>query len=137
MSKIYKKSPMRFLVCMAACTALLPGLVGCATIVKSDDQVVEIISNQDGIRLSTQNYQDYELQTGMNKLYLRRSVDDIPIFIRCSTGSGSHMAYLSTYPSGWYVFGNIFSWGISGWLIDYITEKGWNIQKSIVASHYC
>lgn len=131
------KSWVRFLVSIVG-AALLPGLVGCATFVQSDNHQVVEVMNEDwqGIRLSVQYYQNYKLKIGMNRLYLRRSTSDIPIFIRCSN-SESHIAYLSTHPSGWYVFGNIFSWGITGWLVDYINANGWNIQSSIVASDYC
>lgn len=129
------KAMMKFWVSIA-CAVLLSSLFGCATIVKPSYQEVEIISSKKGIKMSTP-YQMIELHQGINRVYLDRARKDIGVSLWCSPKSKAQTVYLSTHPSAWLLVGNVFSGQIVGWLVDFITEEGWNIHSPVNITSYC
>ena len=115
---------------------LLRGGAGCATIVKSPTQEVQIIGAKKGMKMSTRS-KNYDLTAGLNMVIMDRSVEDIAVSLKCSPKAKSKTVYFKTRPSGWYLVGNFFSWQITGWLLDYVTEEGWNIQTPVNIGGYC
>ena len=133
---------LRISVIIPSAVTLLSMPLGCATIVKSPQQGVDIITDKKGSRISTAYYQNHELQKGVNRVYLKRSRDDIHVSLRCSPKSKAQTIYVATSPGGWFIVGNLFlipvlSIGILGYVIDFITEEGWNIQTPVNIGGYC
>lgn len=121
--------------------AILLVLPGCATIVKSSQQGVDIITDKKGSKISTAYYQNHELQKGVNCLYLKRSRDDIRVSLKCSPKSKAQTIYVGTSPGGWFLAGNLLLLpsvvGIVGYVVDFVTEEGWNIQTPVNIGGYC
>lgn len=111
-------------------------MTGCATIVKSSTQEVEVVGAKSGMKLATK-YKSFSLKPGINKLTMERSVDDIQVSLKCSPKSKSKMIYFQTKPGGWYLAGNLFSFQVVGWVLDYLTEEGWNIITPVDIGKHC
>lgn len=114
---------------------------GCATLVKPRHQGVMFNSNKRAIKLFAYN-QKIELQNGPNLVYFERRRADYHVLLRCSPQSKPQLIYLSAHPGGWFLWGNLAltlftGVGLMGYFIDSITEKGWNIQKTMNLASYC
>ena len=137
---------------------------GCATIINSPTQDVEFFGLKSGMIMTTRyqkfkihttqlgtqrlcrNYGDlgeiicYDRYTGEDSVWLRlnRSIADIEVSLKCSSHSKAQRVHLKTSPDIWYfLVANMFLYPPIGWLIDYMTEEGWNIQSPVNLSQYC
>lgn len=111
---------------------------GCATILKEPYQRVEVVGAKQGMVLSTR-FRRFQLKGPKDVVYLNRSVDDISARLSCSQSSHAQQIWIKTRPSRWYVAGNLlFFYPLAiGYLIDYMTAQGWNIDSPIQVGHYC
>ena len=117
---------------------LLPMLASCATVLKDPRQDVLVLGASKGVVLSTK-YQSFTLKDGPNIVWLERDVVDIVATIKCSESAEAQMIYLKTRPSRLYVAGNFFFFLAApyGWLLDYLTKQGWNIDSPVDIGSYC
>lgn len=130
---------MNYRVLLMKCLCVLVAhvvMTGCATIVKSSTQEVDVVGAKRGMKIATK-YKKIELKPGMNKVTLERSVDDIKISLKCSPKAKAKIVYFQTKPGGWYLAGNLFSFQVIGWVLDYLTEEGWNIVTPVDIGAHC
>lgn len=107
---------------LAVAAAVL--LFGCATIVRNDEQTVNIQSNVEGAKIEIMKSNGEVVWSGYAPSTVLLNAADYGIFnpqkytIRATKeGYGTAFAEIDWHVSMWYVFGNLFSWGIFGWLI--------------------
>lgn len=99
-------------------------LFGCATIVRNDEQIVNIQSNVDDVKIEIMNSKGVIVWSGYAPTSVQLAAADYGYFnpetytIRATKkGCGSGFAEIDWHVSMWYIFGNLFSWGIFGWLL--------------------
>lgn len=109
----------KFLVAAAAVL-----LFGCATIVRNDEQLVNIQSNVEWAKIEIMKSNGEVVWSGYAPSTVLLNAADYGMFnpqkytIRATKeGYGTAFAEIDWHVSMWYVFGNLFSWGIFGWLI--------------------
>ena len=135
----FVKINLKFLVAFGLAVVVMSS--GCATIVKSPVQEVQIIGAKKGMSMATK-YKNMTLATGQNSVMLKRSVNDIEVSLKCTPQSKPKKIYLMTRPGGWFLFGNFMllggmGSGVVGYIIDYITQEGWNIDSPVSVAQYC
>lgn len=108
----------------------------CATIIKSEGQMVEFFGGDpQGTEVKVQNM-TYKLQNGSGSFYVRRAKANIPIQVTCA-GQTNDSAIVTRYDAMAGVFGNIVFGGIIGMAIDAQSDKTYNPPEKYDVSPLC
>lgn len=108
----------------------------CATIIKSEGQMVEFFGGDpQGTQVKVQNM-TYNLQNGGGEFYIRRAKQNIPIQVTCA-GETNDSAIVTSYDALAGVFGNLVFGGIIGMAIDAGSDKTYNPPLKYDVSPLC
>lgn len=108
----------------------------CATIMKSEGQMVEFFGGDpQGTQVTVQNM-TYNLQNGGGEFYVRRAKQNIPIQVTCA-GQTNDSAIVTSYDALAGVFGNLVFGGIIGMAIDAGSDKTYNPPQRYDVSPLC
>lgn len=108
----------------------------CATIIKSEGQMVEFFGGDpQGTEVKVQNM-TYNLQNGSGSFYIRRAKQNIPIQVTCA-GQTNDSAIVTSYDAVAGVFGNLIFGGIIGMAIDANSDKTYNPPQRYDVSPLC
>ncbi|MCY4380474.1 MAG: hypothetical protein OXC40_02755 [Proteobacteria bacterium] len=110
-------------------------LGGCATIVRSSHQSVRVVDAPEKAKLMFQG-KVVSLSQGSNVVTMKREVAPV-VQVKCPGSTSPRNVTVGSSPGMWFIVGNFFSWSIPGYLVDYFTGKGWNIDSPIQLSSYC
>ena len=109
----------------------------CAAIVKSNrQQVVFRGGPESGVTKIITPDGTLEIENGSGSYLMTRSRSDIPLKIMCPDGTSK--AAMAETSFDWLAggAGNLVSWFALGWIVDGVSDKGYNIQDVSLAS-YC
>ena len=113
---------------------------GCATIVMSEYQEVEVVNIPKKTRFESPRGETYDLQEGRQILRLERSRENLSAKVYCAGSSKPKYKGLKTVPNLAFILGNILMAFPLGHIIDAFSDESWDYKepvdlKSVCSSH--
>ena len=115
-------------------------LEGCATIVGSDSQVLPITSNPNHASVLITDETGEQVFKGTTPASINLQKSDGSYFgkkrytVQISKNGLEQKKYVNANPSGWYIAGNLFSFGLMGWLIDPMSGSMFNLSPEKISA---
>ena len=116
-------------------------LSGCTTIVGSDSQIVPIRSNPENAAVVITDEQGDLIFEGKTPASIKLEKSDGSYWgkkryvVKISKdGYKQNKSYINSTPSGWYIAGNLFSFGIIGWLVDPMSGSMFKLKPAKVSA---
>lgn len=110
---------------------------GCAAIVMSEYQEVELVNIPKHTKFETQGGEKFNLSPGRDVIDLKRSRLDRSVKIYCKGSKKPIRQTLRTYPNLAFVVGNIFMAFPIGHGIDFFFDGGWDYREPINIGDKC
>lgn len=112
-------------------------LQGCATIVKSPNQSIQLTGGLEdsSTKVSTPTG-NFTLNGGATTILMPRTKADIPIEVTCH-GQTQKTVVPTRFDIAWGGLGNLVFGGIIGWFLDAVGDKAWDAQTPFNVAPYC